>query len=88
MPRPSARERRARLPEIHGLEIIDIADKGRGIARHEGQVVFVEKAVPGDVCSAQLTRQKKAFAEGVATTFSKLSLDKNFAGNKTSGPTL
>ena len=33
---------------------IDALGRGEAIARHEGQVVFVEGAVPGDVVEAEL----------------------------------
>jgi len=40
-----------------------MADKGRGLARHEGKVVFISGAVPGDVVTAQVTKSKAAYAE-------------------------
>ena len=45
------------------LEITDAAFEGKAIARHEGLVVFVENAVPGDVVIAKLLKIKKSFAE-------------------------
>jgi 23S rRNA (uracil1939-C5)-methyltransferase len=45
------------------LEITDAAFEGKAVARHEGLVVFVESAVPGDVVIAQLLKIKKSYAE-------------------------
>jgi 23S rRNA (uracil1939-C5)-methyltransferase len=45
------------------LEITDAAFEGKAIARHEGLVVFVENAVPGDLVTAKLLKIKKSFAE-------------------------
>jgi 23S rRNA (uracil1939-C5)-methyltransferase len=45
------------------LEITDAAFEGKAVARHEGLVVFVENAVPGDVVLAKLLKIKKSFAE-------------------------
>ena len=45
------------------LEIADAAFEGKAIARHQGLVVFIENAVPGDVVIAKLLKIKKNFAE-------------------------
>jgi 23S rRNA (uracil1939-C5)-methyltransferase len=45
------------------LEITDAAFEGKAIARHEGMVVFVENAVPGDQVIAKLLKIKKSYAE-------------------------
>ena len=45
------------------LEISHIAFGGRGLAKPDGFAVFVDKAVPGDVVHAQITRKKKNYAE-------------------------
>ncbi|MGD0037924.1 MAG: 23S rRNA (uracil(1939)-C(5))-methyltransferase RlmD [Bacteroidota bacterium] len=45
------------------LEIQSAAFEGKAIARHQGLVVFVENAVPGDVVIAKLLKIKKSFAE-------------------------
>jgi 23S rRNA (uracil1939-C5)-methyltransferase len=45
------------------LEITDAAFEGKAIARHEGLVVFVENAVPGDRVIAKLLKIKKSYAE-------------------------
>lgn len=48
---------------IEGLEIIDIADEGRGIAKWEGKVVFVKHVVPGDIVNVEVKRKKNKFIE-------------------------
>jgi len=51
------------------LEIIDVADEGRGVARHEELVIFVEKTVPLDIVDVQVTFKKKNYAEATPTHF-------------------
>jgi 23S rRNA (uracil1939-C5)-methyltransferase len=42
-----------------GVHITGIADRGKAVGRHEGQVIFVEGAVPGDVADV-LVQSRKA----------------------------
>lgn len=49
---------------LENLEIVDISTEGKAIAKHEGLVVFVEGAVPGDVVDVMVHRKKNNFAEG------------------------
>ena len=48
---------------LTSLRVIDIAEEGKGIARADDLVVFIEKAIPGDVVDAAVYRKKKKFAE-------------------------
>jgi 23S rRNA (uracil1939-C5)-methyltransferase len=50
------------LPE---LQITALSSDGRGIARLEGLVVFVEDALPGDVMDVRVTRKKSGYREAV-----------------------
>ena len=50
---------------IPNLSIIDIAEEGKGVGKAEELVVFVDKAVPGDVVDVKIVRKKKNFAEAV-----------------------
>ena len=50
---------------LPNLEIIDIAEEGKGVAKADELVVFVDKAVPGDVVDVRLIKKKKNFAEAV-----------------------
>src|SRR5574343_11516 len=66
------------LPIIEKVEIIDIANESKGIAKHEDLVIFVEKVVPGDVVDIQLLKKKKNLAEATPIHFhekSKLRAD-------------
>lgn len=56
--------RNRRKPRLENLTITNIAAKGKGIVRHNGKVIFVENAVPGDVADVQIVRKKKDFSEG------------------------
>src|SRR5688572_26656548 len=53
--------------------ILDIASDGKSVAKVDEMVVFVEKAVPGDIVDVQLYRKKKNFAEGKAVLFHEYS---------------
>lgn len=53
-----------------------MAHGGRGIGRHEGQVVFVEAGVPGDVVEAVFIQQKKRFATAEVTRVENPSPDR------------
>ncbi|MEO6520393.1 MAG: 23S rRNA (uracil(1939)-C(5))-methyltransferase RlmD [Mucilaginibacter sp.] len=49
---------------IENVTIIDIADEGKGIGKSEELVLFVEKAIPGDIVDVNIYKKKKNFAEG------------------------
>ena len=50
---------------LENVTIENVAAEGKAIAHTaDGQVVFVEFAVPGDVVDIRVTRKKKAFLEG------------------------
>ena len=56
------------------LEIVDAGAKGKSIAfAPDGKVIFVNNAVPGDVCTIQTTKKRKSYYEGSAISFSKYS---------------
>src|SRR4051812_20677288 len=48
------------------LEVDSLAQGGRGVARANGYVVFVNGALPGDHVRVRLTKTKRAYAEGRA----------------------
>ncbi len=58
---------------IEDLQIIDIAEEGKGVGKHQDLVIFVEKAVPGDVVDARLYKKKKNFAEAAIHLLKKPS---------------
>jgi len=55
--------RKTPYPLVEQLTIIDIAEEGKGVGKADDLVLFVEKAVPGDIVNAQIYRKKKNFAE-------------------------
>jgi 23S rRNA (uracil1939-C5)-methyltransferase len=62
---------------ITGLSITGIADKGRAVGRTaEGQVIFVENAVPGDVVDVLVLRKKNNLSEAVVTQYQSYSKDR------------
>ncbi|WP_443937845.1 23S rRNA (uracil(1939)-C(5))-methyltransferase RlmD [Pedobacter sp. MW01-1-1] len=50
------------VPNVH---VIDIAEEGKGVGKADELVIFIDKAVPGDVVDVRLTKKKKNFAEAV-----------------------
>jgi 23S rRNA (uracil1939-C5)-methyltransferase len=55
-----------RRRQLLTLEIDSLAYGGRGVARHDGYVVFVDGALPGDRVRAEVTKAKRQFAEAQA----------------------
>ncbi|MFN5629596.1 MAG: TRAM domain-containing protein, partial [Bacteroidota bacterium] len=48
---------------IENLLVIDISAEGKGVAKWENRVVFIAKAVPGDVVDAKVIKKKKNLLE-------------------------
>lgn len=44
---------------LENIEIISAGSEGKAIAKHEGQVIFVDFAVPGDIVDLYVNQQKK-----------------------------
>lgn len=61
---------------IRGLELTAYAAEGKSLGKADGKVVFVERAVPGDVVDVLLTRNKADWAEGVPVEFISYSKDR------------
>jgi 23S rRNA (uracil1939-C5)-methyltransferase len=61
---PAATRTRPSRGEELELEIDTLAYGGRGVARANGYVVFVEGGLPGDRVRARLTKAKRGFGEG------------------------
>ncbi len=49
---------------LQNVLVTGYAAEGKSIAKHEGKVIFIEQAIPGDVVDLLLTRNKKDWAEG------------------------
>jgi 23S rRNA (uracil1939-C5)-methyltransferase len=58
---------------IPNLHIIDIAEEGKGVGKSDELVIFVDKAVPGDVVDVRVVKKKKNFAEAVIEQLGKAS---------------
>ena len=67
------RKRRKEPIKIEGLEVIDISDKGKSIAKHDGKVIFIEGAIPGDVCDVQIFKKRRKYLIGKVEKIRKLS---------------
>ena len=60
--------------KFENIEVIDAGAKGKSIAKApDGKVIFINNAVPGDIVDVQTTKKRKAFYEGSAIEFHKLS---------------
>ncbi len=58
---------------FENVSIIDIAEEGKGVGKTNELVLFVEKAVPGDIADVRVYRKKKNFAEGKIAELKKAS---------------
>ena len=54
----------------------DYAAEGKSLARAGGKVIFIEKAVPGDIVDIRLSKSKKDWAEGTPIKYHSLSADR------------
>lgn len=50
---------------LRDVVITEMSSEGKGIAKVDGKVIFVEKTVPGDVADVEIRKSKKSFSEGV-----------------------
>ncbi len=55
------------------ITVETMASEGKCVARHNGQVVFISGAAPGDVVDIELTKIKSAFLEGRVRNIRKYS---------------
>ena len=55
------------------VEIIDIAEEGKGVGKTSDFVLFVDKAIPGDIADVLVYRSKKSFGEGKILNLKKPS---------------
>jgi len=66
--------RKKRFYIFENVEVTDAAAKGKTIAKSpDGRVIFLSNAVPGDVVDIQTGKKRKAYFEGKAIKFHKLS---------------
>jgi 23S rRNA (uracil1939-C5)-methyltransferase len=66
--------RRNKKQTFTNIEVIDAGAKGKTVAKAtDGRIIFLSNAVPGDVVDVQTFKKRKAFYEGKAVAFHKLS---------------
>ena len=58
---------------LSDLEVLDMADEGRALARYEGLVVFIDKAVPGDIVDVLIRKKHSSYLEGEVVEIKKFS---------------
>ncbi|TQM68246.1 23S rRNA m(5)U-1939 methyltransferase [Actinomadura hallensis] len=63
-------------PDVLELEVGDVANGGFCVARHEGRVVFVRHALPGERVRARITDRAKNFLRADAVEILKASPDR------------
>jgi len=61
---------------LEKLLVTGYAAEGKSLAKHEGKVIFIEQAVPGDLVTVRLTRNKKDWAEGHVLSFDEYSAER------------
>jgi len=61
---------------LENLLVTGYAAEGRSLAKHEGKVIFMENAVPGDIVTVKLTKNKKDWAEGQVIRISSFSTER------------
>ncbi len=56
------------------IEITDAGAKGKSVGiAPDGRVLFINNAIPGDICDIQTTKKRKSYYEGKAISFSAYS---------------
>lgn len=61
---------------LENILITDYAAQGKALARHDGKVIFIEGAVPGDTADLILTKNKKDWAEARVLKITEPSKDR------------
>ena len=62
------------------LHIESLDQEGRGVARRDGKVIFIEGALPGESVEIETYRKKAAFEVAAATTIRKQSASRTTPG--------
>jgi len=61
---------------LENLLVTGYAAEGKSLAKHEGKVIFMENAVPGDIVTVRLIKNKKDWAEGQVVRITGFSPDR------------
>ncbi len=61
---------------IEHVRVEEMADEGRCMARHDGLVLFIDKAAPGDIVDVELKKKRSNHAIGEAIRYEHFSEDR------------
>lgn len=61
---------------MSNLSIVDSNSKGMGVAKHQGKILFVQGAVPGDIVTARVYQKKRGYFLARLETLEKPSADR------------
>lgn len=65
--------RKEKTPECFTVEVERLDQEGRGVAHHDGKVVFIEGALPGELATYERIRNKTSFEMGRVTAVHRSS---------------
>lgn len=69
--------RKRKQKRVDGLRIVDIADRGKAVAKdEEGKVYFTDQGVPGDLVDVIVRKKKKSFFESRVVNYQEYSSDR------------
>ena len=57
------RKNRRKNISLENIEVINTASKGKSIARHDGRVIFINGAIPGDICNITVFKKRRKYWE-------------------------
>lgn len=64
------------MQPLYEVEINGISHDGKGVGRINDKVIFIEKAVPGEIVLTKITKEKKSFYEGLVVNVLTASPDR------------
>ncbi len=76
MAEETATQQRPARGELLTLDVESLAYGGKGVARRDGYVVFVDGGLPGDRVTAEVTKAKRGYAEASAREIVRESPDR------------
>ena len=64
---------RTEIKTLQNIQVIDIAEEGKGVGKTDDLVIFIDKAVPGDIVDVELMKKKRNYYEARIKTLVKPS---------------
>ncbi len=59
---------------FNDIEVLEAGAKGKAVAKApDGRIIFINNAVPGDICTVQTYKKRKSYYEATAIEFTTLS---------------